>query len=57
VSSTIQSVSFGTYRRIAGKARVCAGLRAHVGPEKAPRPHFAVESGQGYPVAILVGPS
>ena len=29
--STIQSVSFGTYRRIAGKARVCAGLRAHVG--------------------------
>jgi hypothetical protein len=43
--------------RIAGKARVCAGLRAHVGPEKAPRLSFAVKSGQSYPVAILVGPS
>jgi hypothetical protein len=55
--TTIQSISFGTYRRIAGKARVCAGLCAHAGPEKAPNPRFAAESGKTYPVAILVGPS
>ena len=56
-SSAIQSVSFGTYERIAGKARVCAGLRAHVDPEKATKPRFAAEFGKSYPVAILVGPS
>jgi hypothetical protein len=50
--STLQSVSFGTYRRIAGKARVFAGLRAHVEPEKAPKPRFAAEFGKSYPVAI-----
>src|ERR1700693_4171998 len=29
-SLRFQSLSFGTYRRIAGKARACAGFRAHV---------------------------
>ena len=50
-SSDIQSVSFETYERIAGKARVCAGLRAHVDPEKATKPRFAAEFGKSYPVA------
>jgi hypothetical protein len=31
---------------------VFAGLRAHVEPEKAPKPRFAAEFGKSYPVAI-----
>src|SRR5580704_8078712 len=41
--STIQSVSFGTYRRIAGKARVCARSAMNVWTRRA------------YPVAVIGG--
>jgi hypothetical protein len=54
--STIQSVSFRTYRRIARNPRVCARFAIMHGPGERPRQLESVESSKTYPGAIWLGP-
>ena len=54
--STIQSVSFGTYRRIARNPRACARFAIALGPrERLGRADWG-KYGKSYPGSILMGP-
>jgi hypothetical protein len=55
-SSTIQSFSFRTYRRISRNPRVCARFAIMHGPGERPRQPESVESSKTYPGAIWLGP-
>src|ERR1035437_1691966 len=55
--STIQSLGFRPFRRIARKARVCARFAIAHGPGERLRRRDSPESGKSYPGAILLGPS
>ena len=54
--STIESVGFRTYGRIARNPRVCARFAIMHGPGERPRQPESVESSKTYPGAIWLGP-